>query len=73
MDAIYATPLAQRRSAAAAVRNAFAAIGSFVADVVVEGARGEDFDRTFSSVPGAQFGALPTGAKDRHLSRGFRP
>jgi len=50
MDAIYAAPFAQRRSAATAVRNAVAAIGSFVADVAAEGARGDAFDRSFSSV-----------------------
>ncbi|MFO7572114.1 MAG: hypothetical protein R6W48_05865 [Gaiellaceae bacterium] len=73
MDAIYAPPLAQRRSSTSALRIAVAAFGSFVAEVLVAGARGHDFERTFSSAPGAQFSALPTSSKQRFLDRGLRP
>jgi hypothetical protein len=73
MDAIYTAPLAQRRSSAAAIRTALASFASFVGEVLVTSARGDDFERTFSSAPGAQFAALPNGSKQRLLNRGFRP
>ena len=73
MDAIYAAPLAQRRSAATTIRIVFASLASFVGEVLVASARGDDFEGTFSSVPGAQFAALPSASKDRLLNRGVRP
>ena len=73
MEAIYTAPLAQRRSAATTIRTTLASLASFVGDVLVASARRDDFERIFSNAAGAQFAALPTGAKDRHLNRGFRP
>jgi hypothetical protein len=73
MDAIYTTPLTQRRSGTTPIRTAAAAFGSFVLEVLRTSARADDFDRTFSSAPGAQFAALPRGSQQRHLDRGFRP
>lgn len=73
MDAIYATPLTQRRSAPTTIRTAFASLASFVGEVLVASARGEHFERTFSSAPGAQFAALPSSSKQRLLDQGFRP
>ena len=73
MDAIYTTPLAQRRSSATTIRTAFASLASFVGEVLVTGARGDDLERTFSSAPGAQFAALPSSSKQQFLNRGFRP
>ena len=73
METTYATTFTQRRSLATAIRTAFASLGSFVVEVLVEGARGDDFERTFSSTPGAQFAALPNSSKQRLLDRGFRP
>ncbi len=71
MEAIYTTPLAQRRSAA--IRTNLASLASFVGEVLVANARGADFERTFSSAPGAQFAALPSSSKQQFLNRGFRP
>lgn len=73
MEAIYTTPLARRRSSAATIRTGLASLASFVGEVLVTAARGDDFERTFSSAPGAQFAALPSSSKQRHLDRGFRP
>ena len=73
MEAIYTTPLAQRRSAATAIRTTVAALASFLGEVLVASARGDDFERTFSSAPGAQFAALPNNSKQRLLDRGSRP
>jgi hypothetical protein len=73
MDAIYTAPLTQRRSTTTPIRTAVAAVGSIVLDVLRTSARGDDFDRTFSSAPGAQFAALPRGSRQRHLDRGQRP
>jgi hypothetical protein len=41
--------------------------------LLLESARGEDFNRAFSGTPGAQFGALPKDQQNRLLNRGFRP
>ena len=73
MEAIYTTPLAQRRFAATAIGTTLASLASFVGDVLVASARGDDFERTFSSSPGAQFAGLSNNSKQRHLDRGFRP
>ena len=73
MEAIYTTPVAQPRSLVTAVRTALASLASFVCEVLVVSARGDDVERIFSSQPGAQFAALPTGSKQRLLDRGFRP
>ena len=73
MEAICATPLAGRRPAATAIRTALAALASFIGEVLVTSARGDDFDRSFSSAPGAQFAALPNSSKQRLLARGIRP
>lgn len=73
MDAIYAAPLTQRRSAATAIRSAVASFASFAGEVLVSSARGDGLERTFSSAPGAQFAALPNSSKQQFLNRGFRP
>lgn len=73
MDAIYATPLAQPRSAATTIRTALVSLASFVAEVLVATARGDGLERSFSSAPGAQFAALPRSSKEHFLNRGFRP
>jgi hypothetical protein len=73
MDAIYTTSLARRRSSAIMIRTALASLASLVGEVLVTGARGADFERTFSSAPGAQFAALPSSSKQQLLNRGFRP
>ena len=73
MDAIYTTPLAQTRSSAATIRTVLASLASFVGEVLVTGARGDDLERISSSAPGAQFAALPTRSKQQFLNRGFRP
>lgn len=72
MEAIYATPLAHR-SAVATIRTTLASLASFVGDVLVASARGDDLERIFSSSPGAQFAAIPNNSKQRLLDRGFRP
>ena len=73
MEAIHTASLPQRRSSAATIRTALASLASFVGEVLGTGVRGDDFDRTFSSAPGAQFSALPSGSKDKLLDRGVRP
>jgi hypothetical protein len=73
MDATYATPLVQRRSAAISLGAAFASLGPFVFDVLKAAACGDDFERASSSPPGAEFAALSRGSRQRHLNRGFRP
>jgi hypothetical protein len=50
-------------------KTAFRVVGR----VLVEGARADDFNRAFTSPPGAQFGALPRSQQNRLLDRGFRP
>ena len=72
MEAIYTTPLAQRRSAATTIRTTLASLASFVGDVLVASARGADFERTFSNAPGAQFAALPSSSQQRLLDGGVR-
>ena len=44
-----------------------------LAEVLAEGARGNDFERAFRSAPGAEFAALPDSVKRRMLDRGIRP
>lgn len=46
---------------------------SVVAEVLADGIRGDDFERAFTTAPGAQFAALPNSSKQRLLDRGFRP
>jgi hypothetical protein len=61
------TPLAGARyweAAKAAVR----VLGRTLAD----SARGERFDRAFTTSPDAQFAALPTSQQNRLLDRGYR-
>jgi hypothetical protein len=48
------------------------AMCSVVAEVLADGVRGHDFDRAFTSAPGAQFAALPGNSKQRLLNRGLR-
>lgn len=72
MDAIYTAPLATRRPAATGLRAAVAALGSVLLEVARDGIKGDDFTRTVTSAPGAQFAALPAGSKQRMLDRGFR-
>jgi len=45
---------------------------SAVAEVLADGVRGHDFERAFTSAPGAQFAALPDSSKQRLLNRGVR-
>jgi hypothetical protein len=52
-----------------AAKAAFRVLGR----VLIESARGDDFDRAFTSSPGAQFAALAQTQQDRLLDRGFRP
>ncbi len=73
MDAIYTAPIARPRTTESRIRKTVAALCSFVVEVLKTSARGDDFERTFSSAPGAQFAALPTSSKQRLLDRGFRP
>jgi len=73
MDAIYTAPLAARRPAATGFRTAVASLASLLAEVVKDGIKGDDFARTFTSAPEAQFAALPGSSKQRMLNRGFRP
>jgi drug/metabolite transporter (DMT)-like permease len=70
VEAIYTSPLVRRR---VSVTTALASIASFVGEVLVTSARGDDFDRTFSRSSGAQFAALSSASKDKLLGRGFRP
>ncbi|MDH4339810.1 MAG: hypothetical protein OEW47_05520 [Thermoleophilia bacterium] len=51
-----------------ATKSAFRVLGR----VLVESAKGDDFDRAFSSPSDAQFAALPHGQQNRLLDRGFR-
>ena len=46
---------------------------SVVVEVLKQGIRGDDFERAFTSAPGAQFAALPNSSKQRLLDRGYRP
>ena len=73
MEAIYTASLAQRRSPASTIHTALASLASFVGEVLVASARGDDFARSFSSVTGAQFAALPSSSKQQFLNRGIRP
>ena len=73
MDVTYAAPSITRRSLAVAARTAVASLGSFVVEVVLDGIRGHDLERTFASAPGAQFAALPSVSQQRLLDRGYRP
>lgn len=41
--------------------------------VLAEGVKGDDFNRAFTTPPGAQFGALPRNQQNGFLDRGFRP
>jgi hypothetical protein len=41
--------------------------------VFAESAKGDDFNRAFTTSPGAQLSALPQGQQNRLLDRGFRP
>jgi hypothetical protein len=41
--------------------------------VLAESAKGDDFNRAFTTSPSAQFTALPQGQQNRLLDRGFRP
>jgi hypothetical protein len=52
-----------------ATKTAFRMLGR----VFAEGVRGDDFNRAFTSAPGAQFRALPRSQQNRLLDRGFRP
>lgn len=72
MDAIYTAPLARPRTTTGRIGKALAAVGSVVVELIVESARGEDFQRRFTNAPGAQFAALPESSKQRLLDRGFR-
>ena len=56
-----------------AVGRFFRGACSFVAEVLVDGARGRDLERILRTSPGAQFGALSNSAKERLLNRGYRP
>ena len=51
-----------------ATKSAFRMLGR----VLIESAKGDDFNRTFATAPGAQFAALPQGQQNRLLDRGFR-
>jgi hypothetical protein len=51
-----------------ATKSAFRVLGR----VLIESAKGDDFNRAFSSPSGAQFAALPQGQQSRLLDRGFR-
>jgi hypothetical protein len=72
MDATYTASLARPRPTESRIRGTLAALGSFVVELVAEGARGEKFERAFSSAPGQQFAALPEASKQRHLDSGYR-
>jgi len=41
--------------------------------VLAESVKGDDFNRAFTTSPGAQFAALPQGQQSRLLDRGLRP
>ena len=73
MDATYTASLARPRPTERRIRGTVAALGSFVVELVAEGARGEKFERMFTSAPGAEFAALPEGSRQRQLNRGYRP
>jgi hypothetical protein len=53
----------------AATKAAFRVLGR----VLAESAKGDDFDRAFTSSSAAQFAALSQGQQNRLLDRGFRP
>jgi hypothetical protein len=72
MDAIYTASLDRPRSTQRRIRGSLAMLGSFVIELIAEGVRGDTFDRTFTSAPGAEFSALPEGSKQRHLDSGYR-
>ena len=73
MDATYTAPFASRRTATGSARTTIASLASLVFEVLMQGVRGDDFERAFTSAPGAQFAALPDGSKQRLLDRGYRP
>lgn len=52
-----------------AVKAAFHVLGELLA----ESAKGDDFNRTFTSPSGAQFAALSQAQQNQQLDRGFRP
>ena len=73
MEAIYTASVIQRRAAAGTARSAVASLGSFLVEVLKDGVKGDDFTRSFTSAPGAQFAALPAGSRQQLLNRGLRP
>jgi len=52
--------------------NATKAALRMLGHVLIESAKGDDFNRTFATAPGAQFAALPQRQQNRLLDRGFR-
>lgn len=72
MDAIYTTSLDRPRLTQRRIRRSLATLGSFVVELIAEGVRGDTFERTFTSAPGAEFSALPADSKQRHLDSGYR-
>jgi len=40
--------------------------------VLADGVKGDEFNRAFTTSPGAQFAALPRSEQNRLLDRGFR-
>jgi hypothetical protein len=52
-----------------ATKTAFRVLGRALAD----GAKGDEFNRAFTTSSGAQFAALPQEQQNRLLDRGFRP
>ena len=62
------TPIAGARQWEA-TKAAFRMLGR----VLAESAKGDDFNRAFTTSSGSQFAALPQGQQNRLLDRGLRP
>ena len=48
-------------------------LGASLARVLVDGARGDSFDRVFTTSSASLFTTLPRSQQNRILDRGFRP
>lgn len=75
MEATYTHTLvaAQPRLSRSALRGRAMVALRALTHALVEGARGNELDRLFTTSSSAQFSALSRGQQSRLLDRGFRP
>jgi len=71
MEATYTVTASARTHVAG--RSTLKSVLRAIAAMLVEGARGDEFNRRFSTPPSAQFTVLPRGQQNRALDHGTRP